>query len=304
MLRPFAMIALLWGASAAILFQLSVPTMVTALILVIVFFTVASRCLRYGTQGARLAKSCTGFTVLDLKGKPIRNTNTYTDYFRAFATWEECDLRPAAVQHLSKKILERLHRTRRLLVKLGKEVRFPQPKTELDRQVLRMHLALTTDEQKLNPLLEREEILVTEINNLSLKISGDRGIRRARLLRKLNQLEEVEVALGEGLTRRGDAYDYWLSLLGAKGLTLRFSLKGAVLSATMAAALAALTRNPMPLSRLSVPFLKYVIDATAGVRALRRKSGVRREQAKRIRTYIERISPNLDSSLIRLPRSS
>jgi hypothetical protein len=254
-----------------------------------------------GARKTRLWENATGFLVLDEGGEPIRARDDYDDYFQAYATWEEAFFRPVVLQKMSKRVRRQLSEIRRLAVQSAKSAKLPEPLTELDRQVTRTNQVLTKSAQGLNPLLDEEERLVTEIQNLSLRISEDYIIRRAELIGKLRTLQKLDEKIEKLLLERADAYDFWLVLLAGKGLNLRYTHRGALIAVGMGSVSAVLTRSLTPLTSISFPFLRYLADYLGGVRSLNRGAKKRARLKLAIEDYVHRLSPKFNPSMVRLP---
>lgn len=252
----------------------------------------------------KLWSRCTGFLVLDKDGSPITDIRRYDEFFKAFATWEEAYLRPVVVQSLSKETLELKARILRVLAESSREVKFKKPTKELDRQILSMHEALTISEVTLTPLLEEEQLVLTRTHNLLLRISEDGVIHREALLNELSSLSRVEDSLTSLIDKRAEQYEYWLALLEAKGMKFRFSWSGAFLTVVSSSVSAVVIGNPTPLSLISLPFLRYVLDAVSGVRSLRREARNRSRMAVKIRDYLLTLGPEFNYTLARFPSSS
>jgi hypothetical protein len=225
----------------------------------------------------------------------------YNEFFKAFATWEEVYLRPVVVQTLSKDVLELNARILRILSELNREVKFKEPRRELDRQILSMHATLTESEEMLTPLLDREQLTITRTHNLMLRISEDGVIAREELLNELKSLCDMEDSLSSMLNKRAQEYEYWLDLLESKGVRLRYSHTGAIMTAVSSSVSAVVTGNPAPLSLISLPFLRYILDSSSGVRSLRREARNHMNLAIRIRSYMPNLSPEFDNTLARFP---
>lgn len=293
--------ALVLVVMGVVLYQLSLPLILTVPVLMTAAPIMLFYGLRYGASRMRLWENCTGFLVLDTKGKPLQDRSSYSEYFKAFATWEEAYLRPVVVQRLSDRLVKLRIKTRRLTTELSKDVRLPEPTTRLDNEVLEMHKSLTQAEVRLTPLLEEEDRLTTEISNLLLEISEDMQIRRTVLLHRLRKLQKVESSLDMELSQRADDYDFWLVLLSGKGLRIRFTWPGAIFTVMASSISALFSGTPLPLSMTSLPFLRYVLDTLGGVRALRKAARNRRRVSEQIEAYFKRLDPEYDSTLMRLP---
>lgn len=246
-------------------------------------------------------ENCTGFLVLDSQNRPVRSLESYGELFKAYVTWEEAYFRPAVVQKLSRPIQAMLLMMLRRMTDSNK-VYLPEPKKVLDHEVIKMHKALTLSEETLNPIIERLQIGVTEINNLSLRISENGDILRNELLDKLRNLSEIATIYQKGLEQRAKDYEHWLDLLAAKDIRIRYSRKGALLTIASSTLSATLSGSALPLSLISLPFYKYLFDSIAGVRALKWAALHSALFAKRIDQYMIRINPNFDISLARLPK--
>jgi len=255
---------------------------------------------RRGGKYMRVWENCTGFLLLDEKGRPIREVGIYPDFFKAYATWEEAYLRPAVLQKLSRRALESKFKVIRNWVLLGKSVKIDRHR-KLDQETQKTHEALSASEERLTPKVEEKEILAAEINNLLYRTSEDMEIRRTDLVRKLTRLCRAEQDLALLIKKRAEVYDYWLALLDAQGLRVRFTRLGLLIAAVSGVASAILTRTLYPLLLLSLPVLKYGLDLVGGVRGLRRTATRHEVSASMIETAIERLDPTFSPSLIRFP---
>ena len=283
-----------------LMIQMAMPTIWTAVVGLLGAFCTWRFINRYGGRYMRVWEHCSGFLILDEKGRPIRDKSICADFFKAYVTWEEAYLRPAVLQRLSKKALEFRFRVVEDWVLLGKQIELPR-RGKLDMQVRKSHEALSTSEERIAAKSREEQVLAAEINNLLYLISEDMQIRRTELLRNLTRFQKFEVELADLIKKRIDEYEYWLALLDAKGFRVRYTLWGSMIVAVSAVVSALLSRTPLPLLLVILPAAKYLLDQLGGVRGLRRAATRHARYAQKVELTLRRLDASLDASRIRIP---
>jgi len=300
MFRAFGWPAFVVAFAVVLMLQFSVRLEWVLLTLIIAAFGILRFVNRYGGRFMRLWENCTGFAVLDEKGRFMKDTSNYADYFMAFATWEEAYLRPAVLCKISAAAVESRLRIMRQVSRLNRQVNL-RTKKKLDQQLQNMHEKLSRSEEKLANILEEGQTVAIETNNLLLKISEDMQIRRTELVRRLTRLRNSYDRMSYQLNQRADDYEYWLQLMEAKGFRIRYTHWGFILVGVGGIISALLSGRPYPLLLLILPIVKYGIDYIGGVRGLKRRSRSYRKAESKIETAIARLSPRFESSLVRIP---
>lgn len=278
------------------------PSWFVLIVFAIVFWQVARRSFRYAGRRHVVSQDCSGFLVVDTNGDPVKDLGKYQDYFAAFVLWEETFLRPVAVKAVPAKIARLNKRIRHELTRISKNADLGTPRTEVDREVKRIHVALTRNEEDLNPLLDMELVMSNEINNLSLKVSEEMKLDRRDFTRKLHQLRKIEGRIIARLDERAILYDCWLAALDRRSvwLSLRFTKGSALFALIVSALLAKFNDSIVPFSRMSLPFFRYTMDSLAGVRKLKRARKTRNRLAKRIDRWREGLNLSYDPGIARI----
>jgi len=282
-------------------FLVDLPSWFKWIVFAIFFWQIALRSIRYAGRRHIVSHDCSGFLVIDTNGDSVKNLGKYQDYFAAFVLWEETFLRPVAVIAVPQKIARLNKRIRHELTRIGKSANLGSPRTEVDREIKRIHADLTRNEEELNPLLDLEQVISNEINNLSLKVSEDMKLDRRDLTRKLHQLRRIEGKIIARLDERAGLYDRWLAALDKRSmwLKLRFTKGSALFALVVSALLAKFNDSIVPFSRMSFPFLRFTLDSLAGVRKLKMERKSRNRLAKRIDGWLERLSLSYDPGIAR-----
>jgi len=96
-------------------------------------------------------------------------------------------------------------------------------------------------------------------------------------------------------------YEYWLDLLNAKGIKIKFSRKGAVVSTIISSIAAIVTRNPLPLTGISPHFLRYLLDEVGGMRGLQNFAENRKKFSEELAEYLVKANSTFNQSLLRFP---
>jgi len=247
----------------------------------------------------RFWEHCTGFLVIDPKLKRIMDKDLYHGFFSDYVTLEEVRFRPPIGKILPEFLRKILRNMRIQSARTNRRIETKKPKTNIDREILKLHYRLTGSEELLNPLLDDEDAITVELRDLSYSVLRDFNIQRIKLIEKLKQYRRIEIQIVSGLEKRIEIYDQWLQIWAKKGVRIRFSRSSAFISAIGNLILIFLNRRISPTSLISRPFLLYLIDNVSGVRGLKRTVKIYKIRIERITRYLDRINPNFNSNLIR-----